>query len=271
MAALDWMKELEFTKSLERGSRGKDVRRIQEWLCLNGYGIVVDEVFGAATEAGIKAFRRDRRLSVNGPVDAAAFASLSAPMRRAVITPKRVPKDLGAAVVHFARRHLARHPREIGGQNCGPWVRLYMGGNEGADYPWCVGFAWFVIRQACEALNVEIPLVKTYSCDRLAADGCKKELVVREAEVDASKTSKVLPPGTVFLRRRDPGDWTHAGLVVRADKETFETIEGNTNDEGSREGYEVCRRIHGYKNKDFVLLRREPSPGEGDGAKDDAG
>ena len=96
------------------------------------YGIVVDGVFGAATEAGIKAFRRDRRLSVNGTVDATAFARLSAPMVRALITPKRVSKNLGAAVVHFARRHLAPHPREIGGQNRGPWVRSVTASVSGA-------------------------------------------------------------------------------------------------------------------------------------------
>lgn len=239
-----------------------DVRRIQEWLCLNGYGVVVDGVFGAATEAGVRAFRRDRRLPVKGPIDQAAFARLSAPMRRAVTTPNRVSKDLGTAVVEIARRHLAQHPREIGGQNLGPWVRLYMHGEQGIDYPWCVGFTWFVIRQACQALDVAMPLKKTYSCDKLAADGCKKELMVREAEVDRSDPAELLPPGTVFLQRRVPGDWTHAGLVVGAGKETFETIEGNTNDEGSREGYEVCRRIRGYRDKDFVRLRSRPSPAE---------
>ena len=35
---------------------------------------------------------------------------------------------------------------------------------------------------------------------------------------------------------------------------TFATIEGNTNDEGSREGYEVCRRVRGRGSKDFIRL-----------------
>jgi hypothetical protein len=50
------------------------------------------------------------------------------------------------------------------------------------------------------------------------------------------------------------GDWVHTGLVLSAGKETFETIEGNTNDAGDREGYEVCRRVRGYKGKDFIVL-----------------
>jgi hypothetical protein len=34
----------------------------------------------------------------------------------------------------------------------------------------------------------------------------------------------------------------------------FETIEGNTNDDGSREGYEVCRRFRSYQKTDFILI-----------------
>jgi hypothetical protein len=61
-------------------------------------------------------------------------------------------------------------------------------------------------------------------------------------------------PGSVFLVRRAVGDWEHAGIVVRADPEVFVAIEGNTNDSGDREGYEVCERVRGYRNKDFILL-----------------
>ncbi len=41
---------------------------------------------------------------------------------------------------------------------------------------------------------------------------------------------------------------------MRADADVFHTIEGNTNDDGSRNGYEVCARRRGYGKKDFVLL-----------------
>ncbi|MFJ8041222.1 LysM peptidoglycan-binding domain-containing protein [Kitasatospora sp. NPDC096147] len=51
-----------------------------------------------------------------------------------------------------------------------------------------------------------------------------------------------------------PGGGTHTGLVTGYDGDFIFTIEGNTNDEGSPEGYEVCRRkrarrdgyVHGY-------------------------
>jgi len=42
-------------------------------------------------------------------------------------------KGLGQMVVAYAEQYLEQHPREVGGQNKGPWVRLYMEGNEGSD------------------------------------------------------------------------------------------------------------------------------------------
>jgi hypothetical protein len=42
--------------------------------------------------------------------------------------------------------------------------------------------------------------------------------------------------------------------VISAGPTTFETIEGNTNDSGDREGFEVCARVRGYDSKDFVVF-----------------
>jgi hypothetical protein len=74
---------------------------------------------------------------------------------------------------------------------------------------------------------------------------------VGEAEVAAGKR---IPPGSIFLARATPSDWTHTGIVVESASESFETIEGNTNDDGCREGYEVCQRTRGYGSKDFVVF-----------------
>jgi len=63
-----------------------------------------------------------------------------------------------------------------------------------------------------------------------------------------------LSPGSLFLVRRTPLDWVHTGLVLSIAPSAFETIEGNTNDSGDREGYEVCRRTRGYDGKDFVVI-----------------
>ena len=64
----------------------------------------------------------------------------------------------------------------------------------------------------------------------------------------------VVMGGSIFLVRRTPTDWTHTGLVTDAVPVAFDTIEGNTNDDGDREGFEVCSRSRGYASKDFITL-----------------
>ena len=153
--------------------------------------------------------------------------------------------------VTYAEQHLRQSPLEIGGQNRGPWVRLYMDGNEGPDWPWCAGFASYILRQAAETLEVQLPIKTSVSCDVLAEQAKRKKIFLPEA-----KAVKIKPvtPGSLFLVRRTTNDWVHTGIVVTADEDTLLTIEGNTNDEGSREGYEVCRRTRGYAGKDFIIL-----------------
>ena len=59
----------------------------------------------------------------------------------------------------------------------------------------------------------------------------------------ALKDPTIIKPGAIFIMDFGKGVG-HTGLVVKVNKDgTVDTIEGNTNDEGSREGYEVCRRV----------------------------
>src|SRR5437899_2976545 len=51
----------------------------------------------------------------------------------------------------------------------GGGVRLYMEGREGEEWPWCAGFACFVLGQACRTLDVDPPFPPSVSCDSLAA------------------------------------------------------------------------------------------------------
>ena len=222
-------KELVFSGSLARGARGKAVRRVQEWLCLNGHAVAVDGVFGPATEAAVQEFCEAHNLTFEGNVDQTKFEKLSEPMRRALDKPEDLPDQFGGVAVAVAHRHLQEHPREVGGQNRGPWVRLYMNGHEGNKWPWCAGFVSFVIRQASVELNHPVPFPKTYSCDNLANSGRKRNLFVAERDINPLNAAVKLPPGTVFLNRRVSSDWDHTGFVVEARNKSFATIEGNTN------------------------------------------
>jgi hypothetical protein len=55
------------------------------------------------------------------------------------------------------------------------------------------------------------------------------------------KDVTIIHPGAIFIMDHGKGTG-HTGLIVSIHNGVAETIEGNTNDEGSREGYEVCRR-----------------------------
>ncbi|PPK96144.1 putative peptidoglycan binding protein [Kineococcus xinjiangensis] len=243
-------REVEFDSVVRRGQRGRDVRRVQEWLTLHGFGLVVDGDFGPATQRQVTAFQERCGLEAVGDVDEETAAALVEPLVQVLRQRLNSSRPLGEAVVEYAQAHLAVHPREVGGQNRGPWVRAYMGGREGADQPWCAGFVTFVLHQAAQSLGVPAPIAGSASCDVLAAQGGGAGLFVAEADVEY----KDLPTGSLFLVRSRPGDWTHTGLVVEAREDDFDTIEGNTNDDGSREGYEVCARARGYAGKDFVRL-----------------
>ena len=247
-------KELDFTAPVGQGARGKAARFVQEWLTLNRSAVAIDGHFGPATRAAVAGFQQRNLIRASGAVDASTHDALTAPMRRALAIPHDLPDDFGAAAVTLARQHLTEHPREAGGPNSGPWVRLYMDGHQGVDWPWCAGFVSLILRQTAAAQGCSLPFPRTYSCDILATNGQCRGLFVSGRNIAKDNRPHVLQPGTVFLCRRVPGDWVHTGFVTEAGPDSFGTIEGNTNDGGSREGIEVLDRTRGYAKMDFVRL-----------------
>lgn len=246
------MRELELEGEVRRGAEGWGVKRIQEWLCLHGLHVAVDGDFGPATQWSVREFQARHRLTRTGVVDPACFDRLVAPLRAALAPIEPAGRSLGEMVVAYALQHLAQRPREVGGQNLGPWVRLYMDGNEGAPWAWCVGFATLCLQQAAVSLRRPMPFERTYSCDLLAANAQLRQRFLRQPNSAAGRAR--VTPGSLFLRRRTVLDWNHAGIVVAAEDEVVRTVEGNTNDDGSAEGYEVCARTRGYRSMDFVLV-----------------
>lgn len=242
--------EVEYDGEIMRGQRGIAVRRVQEWLNLRNIGLVPDGDFGGVTERSVRIFQNRHHLAEDGVVGRETFETLVSPMISVLSRHVAGEGDVTQTIVAIANRHLAVHPREIGGQNKGPWVRLYMDGHEGPPYAWCAGFVSFLMRQACEALDAAKPIAGSWSCDSLAAQAREKGRFL--AEGDAAP--ETVRSGSLFLVRRTSTDWTHVGIVTETFDTAFSTIEGNTNDEGSREGFEVCARLRGYKNKDFVLM-----------------
>lgn len=246
-----WIKkEIHFSGDIKNGKRGIAAQRVQEWLSLHGHQLEVDGDFGNVTEDTVRDFQKAKRLSVSGVVDEETFAKLVAPMRTVLSFKSKSGNNLGKGALAVANAHLKQHPREVGGANKGPWVRLYMKGNEGRPWAWCAGFTTFCMYQAAGAQSLDVPIKGSFSCDSLAAQAKTAGVFLRERDASPEK----LTPGAMFLNRRTSTDWTHVGFVNSAQPSSFSTVEGNTNDDGDREGYEVCARRRGYSNKDYIIF-----------------
>jgi hypothetical protein len=245
--------ELRIEEEVRGGRRGKIVRFIQELLSLSGFHVVIDGDFGPATECAVRFFQKENGLTIDGVVSGDTVARLLDPMKQAIKEMVDDGRTVAEWMVAYGRQHLSVHPREVGGQNRGPWVRLYMKGNDGAQWPWCAGFVSYILGQACQTVGCKLPFHTSFSCDRLAHNAMDKELFIRGNKEENQAKVK---PGTIFLNRRSSIDWVHTGIVVDVDLAhgCFRSIEGNTNDEGSREGYEVCMRTRSFKDKDFILI-----------------
>lgn len=254
-ALASWIQdELSLGRSLERGAKGEAVRKIQEWLCLHDFGVWIDGDFGPATQHALRLFQKSQGAEPSGIADEATFAALVLPLR-AVLSPPRIPGlSLGQMLSQVATHHLAQRPREVGVENGGPWVRLYMRGHQGSEYRWCAGFVSFCLAQATQALDLEMPIAGSFGCDELVAQAQRAACFVAHDQ----RQSRGVEVGSLFVERKrnNPLDWKHVGMIVEVTSGgAFRSIEGNTNDEGSANGHEVCARWRAYNRyRDFIVF-----------------
>ncbi|TFZ50923.1 peptidoglycan-binding protein [Serratia proteamaculans] len=249
--------ELTLNESIKKGNKSNDAKRIQEWLTFNHQQVVIDGEFGPATEQAVKNFQKTLGLNENGIVDPLTWKMLTRPMQNALAGIGNT-QSFGDALKVIATQHLNQHPIEIGGENRGPWVRLYMQGAEGEDQLWCAGFVSFILQQTRDNLGLQVmPIAGSQSCDILAKQAKQKGRLV-PAELFASRQKRWQEMGQIqlFLVRSDKSDqdWVHTGFSFNGHDSLFSTIEGNTDHQGSANGYEVCSKIRNISNKDFISL-----------------
>ncbi len=257
---------LDLDSTLRRGRRGDSVRLVQEWLCLNEFEVMIDGQFGWATEQAVRDFQGSTGvLPVTGEVDAQTFALLTRPMGEALrrIEPPR-GATMGQMIAAYALQHLRNHAREVGGQNRGPWVRLYLHGDQRPRNPhlpqgvdaWCAGFVSTMVAQAAASLEVGPPVDYHTNCTRLGEEAMRSgRLIPGERAIrDLNK----IPTGSLLLLRHkgDRKKWHHTGVVTQALPKFVRTLEGNsayaTDDNPS--GHAVVRQMRSYGNLDFVVV-----------------
>ena len=124
--------------------------------------------------------------------------------------------------------------------NRGPQVDEYLKSvgldPENEHYSWCASFVYWCFEQACNDLSLTNPLVKTAGClDHWNRATCPK--ITKQA---ALKDPSLVKPGFIFII--DHGDGSgHTGLVESSSGGVLTTIEGNTNEQLSSNGYGVFR------------------------------
>lgn len=118
--------------------------------------------------------------------------------------------------------------------NAGADVEKYLKSVKlGKGYSWCMAFVYWCVNEAAKSLNVTNPLVCTA--------GVLNEW--NKVAVD-HKFTKNPQAGDIFIMDFGKGAG-HTGFVTSVGNGRIQTIEGNSNDDGSREGYEVCRKPNG--------------------------
>ena len=129
------------------------------------------------------------------------------------------------------------------GSNSGPDVNEFLKAvGLGPGYAWCMAFVYWSVMKACQELVVPMPLART--------GGVMDQWNLTHARKVPNRASNI-KPGDIFIMEFAHGTG-HTGFVENVGDGVIHTIEGNTNEDGSREGYEVARRvrtissIHGF-------------------------
>ncbi|MBO9203872.1 MULTISPECIES: peptidoglycan-binding domain-containing protein [Niastella] len=255
MKKSQYEKEIIISKTCQKGSKGNDVKKIQEWLNIHAIqaggpnsATSIDSDFGPATELAVKNFQLANQQDQTGIVDDEGFRRLCMPMIDAYKTTV-FGSGFRDLVIKVANNHYERKPMELqmnGTQNLGPWVRSYCQGNEGNDWLWCMGFVQTIFDQAASGMGKDFTTLMplTYSCDVVAMYGKQQANLISYNQVRNDPSQ--VKPGDIFLVQKTINDWIHTGIIVNVSGDCFETLEGNTNTDGSSNGIGVFKRTRNF-------------------------
>jgi peptidoglycan hydrolase-like protein with peptidoglycan-binding domain len=219
-----------------------DIKKVQAELNKQGYGpLSVDGDNGPKTTAAVKAFQAAKGLDADGIVGPKTLAGLfpgqTVQPVDATFNLQPLPGNLDFPLTKLAQLIALSQlgVREATGKNDGPAVETFLRSvGLGKGYAWCMAFVYWAYQTAAERLHVQNPLIKT--------GGVLKQW--NELEGTGIVKTKIPRTGDIFIM--DFGGGTgHTGIVIgiSGDATTVNTIEGNTNEAGSRNGDGVYLRM----------------------------
>ena len=135
-----------------------------------------------------------------------------------------------------------------------------LNGLEGKDILWCMGFVQTLLDQTASAFGRQFTAImpRSLSCDEVALAGRASGRLTTNTAVRQSPG--VAKSGDIFLLRRTRNgqpDWHHAGLITAVHTDVFETIEGNTNTNGSDNGVGVFARNRNFRQQVLDVFSTE--------------
>ncbi len=227
-------------KTLQKGDKGPQVKKLQRLLIKAGYPIDDDGDFGANTRRAVRAFQSQNidshgdPLVIDGKVGPLTWASMlkgkayieaPGPVNYARMPdPKFGGTKIGRAALSKALAEMRAGAREIGGNNRGKFVRKYLE-PAGLQPPnaWCASFvSWCFYRASGSSL------------DRMPFDYCPgaRALLTQMKNKGWAKEprSDYTPsPGdlVIWWRERLAGWKGHVGIVHHVRDGRLYTIEGN--------------------------------------------
>jgi Putative peptidoglycan binding domain/CHAP domain len=228
------------------------VRAVQTRLGELGIPVETTGTFDKGTEAAVRLFQarfadsEGLPLRIDGEVGPLTWAALFAEHAPAAAPARVRTSELTEQVMRIAFNQVG--VMEVpAGSNRGPQVDEFIRAvgldPEEDSFPWCVAFMFWCFRQAATALDVPNPMTKTAGVLTLwrAANRAPDARIIKAADSQANIDK--IGRGQIFAISTG-GGLGHAGLIEGIQNGKLVTIEGNTNDGGSREGIGVFRRMN---------------------------
>lgn len=207
--------------------------------------------FDTATRTAVKLFQArftdclGRPLLVDGKVGPLTWASLFGCPGAEDPAPAVDASPLAARALEVARSQIGVREQPTG-SNRGVEVDGYLRAVDleptQGSFAWCAAFVYWCFARAADELGVDNPAVRTAGVlDHWRRAGTvPRATKVKGAE--AAQDPTLVPSGALFAISVGHG-LGHMGFVESVTAGSLVTIEGNTNDDGSREGIGVFRRV----------------------------